>query len=337
MKFRRTEHPVMIDGPVNSVLSRLYCNVEGGAPDAGGGTPPPGDAPPAIVAPWAAAGEGKAWMIGEAGKERPWYEAIPEGPVREHAKSKGWANPAEAAMSNYNLTRLHTGNGNVVEIPGEDATPEARAKFYEKLGRPVDATKYDFSKAWAKDLEGNKDFKPNENFVKFGQGLAFELGLSTTQAETMAGKYREYEREQHTAAMNAAKAENESAVEALKGTYGKEYDAYLAAGKSVTGKLNLPDATLEALEKNMGSAPVLDLLCRIGRAGGEAGKMPGTGGSGPADENGMSADQAAAEIKRMRSDATVAAALNDKTHAQHQDMVAKLNRLYAKAGDKADA
>lgn len=340
--MRITGHPLLNKYGPGIELTGLYCNIDPPAdPGAGGGgNPPPAD-PGAgggnndtrvVVAPWAGAGE-KPWMLGEAGKEQPWHAAIPEAPVRELMTQKAYSNPAVLATAYYNLNKHVSGNDNVVQIPGENATQEQRDNFLNKLGRPVDPTKYDLTEAFKEDVAANPQFKPSARFETFARTFAFKNGLTNAATVEAVREFRKMENEEMIEATERKKAENDAAVEALKGVYGANYDSNLAAGQRVYKALGLDDKTTAAIEKSMGDAPVIDLLCRIGMKSAEPEGFKGSGGGGGNPLHTQEA--AAAEITKLNGDPAFQAVYTNKNDPGNKAAVERMSALFAKAGDKA--
>lgn len=76
-------------------------------------------------------------------------------------------------------------DGNLVRIPGEDASDEDRATFYSKLGRPEKHEDYKITKP--ADLPKDLPYTPEiESMFK---QIAFDLNLSQGQASELHGKY----------------------------------------------------------------------------------------------------------------------------------------------------
>src|SRR5688572_607940 len=91
-----------------------------------------GDPPPAAPAlPWG--GVNDTWQI----DGKPWYDVVvPEGPSRELARAKNYANPTVQADAYYNLNKTFNAGDSAVVIPKADAAPEVWNDFHKKMGRP---------------------------------------------------------------------------------------------------------------------------------------------------------------------------------------------------------
>jgi len=123
------------------------------------------------------AGEG-----GDAGggEDRGWLSSIPEN-LREHEAIKG----AESLTDIYTgFAELSDRSRDSLSIPGDDATDEDRAAFYQRLGRPEAAEQYDFTKP---ELP---DGIPYDEAVEGAfKEIGFKHGLSQEQAAGLHAWY----------------------------------------------------------------------------------------------------------------------------------------------------
>lgn len=300
----------------------------------GGGNPPPpagGNPPPPTLAPWGEKADA-VWSVAD----KPWYEThVAEGPAREHMRAKNYANPAVLAEANYALSKMQA-DPNRVAIPGADATDAQRAEFYTRLGRP--ATESDYK------LEFPPTVQVDERMTKFAKGVGFKLGLNNSQLQQLATSWNEFAPTLEADAITASAAANDTAIGELTTKLGDKLDTYKAAGARVlkalekndaVKDLGLTDADFASVEKHLGSATVLKFLAAIGSLSGEA-AFVGAGGGGPVGSvEAMSQEQAAAEITRLKQDKAHTDARMDKNNPGHADAVDRMQRLYARAGNKA--
>jgi len=331
--FKRvTGHPIAY-GP--EWVDRLVCSAEGDDNKGGGGTPPPGGAPPPgspppggtpAVAPWAAhTGEGP-WPIGD----KPWYETIPEPPVKELMAQKNYKTPHETAVAYYNLNKIaSTEESKKVIIPGADAKPEELDAFYTKLGRPANPEGYNDV------FKFDDKVKVDPTVLDFGKKLAHKLGLDPKRAKTMADDWNAFAAEQGQKSATTWSADNDKAVETVKQKWGAEADAMIEGGRRVYKSLGLDDKLMTQIEAHIGAAPVIELLARIGKATAEGGFMGGGGGGGSGDPNAMTPEAAAIEINRLNGDKDFQEKYMNRHHSEHESALARMNALYARAGDKA--
>lgn len=335
--MRTTGHPV-INGPGDFVPMGMQRHTNAGPPPGppaapaapaappAAVVPPPPSPPAAVAAPWGTAND--VWKAAD----KPWYETfLPAGPTQELMKAKNYGNPQVLADSYFALNKEFSADTRT-SIPNFDtAKPEDLAAFYTKLGRPAEATKYDY-----KPTDATVPTDPK--FVDFGKGLAFELGLNPKQFGTLTAKWDGFVKEQNAAAAAQYKTNNDTALQALatewesKGTL----DTMKAAGKRVLDTLQLPPATMGAIEAHLGAAPVAQLLAILGSKSAEGTIIGGAGGGAPNNNvDTMTPAQAAAKITEMKSDKAFNDKYGDARHPEHKDAVALMSQLFAKAGNLA--
>lgn len=273
-----------------------------------------------VSAPWA--DKQGVWTLGEGDKAQPWWTTLPDEKAREHIAAKAYANPTELALANYNLTRMQTGDPNVLVLPGKDATPEQVNDFYTKLGRPPNADSYEF-----KFGEG---VKASDDMVKFGKDFFFELGVPADKAQAGVDKWNNFVAAQNQAALDQQTAENNAALDALKTSWGAELDANKADGQRAMQALGLSAEAVNAIEASIGSAPIVELLATLGKKTREGGLVAGSLTYDANNPETMSKEQAQTRINELQADPTFTAAYTDKTHAQHAEKVQLMQRLYAK-------
>jgi hypothetical protein len=298
----------------------------GGVGGGGEGGAQPGGNTAVSPIPWASAGEGQIWTIGD----KPWYEtAVPEGPARELFRAKKYANPAILATSYAELERANASrdDSKMVRLLDDNAKPEDVNAFYEKLGRP-------------KDVNGYKDVKWGDNvdpaMKEFGQNLAFKLGLSPKMAETvMATEWNAFVGKMNAQALEAEKTTGAQALAQLKADWKGDFDANKARGQQVLqslAKAGMTEADLSVIEKHVGIAPVVKLLATIGKLSGEGKFMEGGSGGGSVDPAQMTPEQAKSEITRKSMDKDFQKTYMGKNEPGHQDAVKLMENLYKKAG-----
>lgn len=295
------------------------------APDTpGGGTPPPAPAAPTptehpVTAPWN--GVEGVWNLGEGEAAKPWWNTLPDEAARKHVEAKQYANPNELALANYNLTRLQTGDPAVLSLPSADAPKEQWDAFYTKMGRPESADKY--------ELNFGEGVKTDDNMVKFGKDLFFEMGLDGKRAQAAADKWNSFVAEQNAAAIEADRVANDTELSELTTRWGADLEQNKAAGKRVVEALGLSTEFINRLENNIGSAPVVELLAMIGRKSDEGGF---TGGAqmDPNNPATMNKDQAQARITQLQGDPTFMSQYTDKNHPSHKEALSLMERLFAR-------
>ena len=156
---------------------------------------------------------------------------------------------------------LHGRLANAVFVPGDNATPEERKAYAEKMGIPADPAQYDLDKTSVPAELYSEDTE------KWFRGTALRLGLSKSQA---SGLYNEYNtlfvnayKEQQTA---SARFQDES-ITKLKGEWGTSYDANLQLARRVVGKFGGEDFIKYLNESGFGDHPLLiKTLHAVGKA-----------------------------------------------------------------------
>lgn len=323
---RFTGHPVLSAyGP--EVYTGLHCSVDAGAADAGAGAGDgAADTKTTAVAPWAAHKGDGPWSIGD----KPWFATIPEAPVAELLTAKNYKTPAELGVAYYNLNKLVSAeDSQKVLIPGKDAKPEDMDAFYTKLGRPVNPEGYNDV------FKFDEKIKVDPATVDFGKKLAHKLGLNPTQAKAMADEHNAFAAKQTADMTEALRVANDTAVENIKKAWGAEADSYIEAGKRVYKSLGLDEKLVGALEAHIGAAPVVELLARIGKASGEGTFKGGGGGGDSGNPDAMTPEAAAAEITRLNGDKDFQDKYTNRQHPENKQSIERMNRLFARAGDKA--
>lgn len=300
---------------------QMVYSAEGGAPAP---TSAPAPAPPSahpVSAPWAEA-QG-VWNVGEGEAAQPWYATIPEPEARAHVESKQYANPAELALANYNLTKMQRGADDVIALPGKDAAPEQVKEFYSKLGVPENPAGYEF-----KFGEG---VEVDDGMMEFGRNTFHKANLTPEQAQIVADNWNEFIGTQGAAALGADTAANNAALDALSASWGADLEANKAAGQRAVQALGLSNEAVERIEGAVGSAAVVELLASIGRKSDEGGFVAGGVQMNPNNPATMSKDQAAARIMELQGDADFQKKYTDKSHPGHKEALTLMEQLFAKS------
>lgn len=279
--------------------------------------PPPSEHP--VSAPWTGA-EG-VWKIGEGDTAQPWWSTLPDETARRHVEAKQYANPAELALANYNLTRLQTGDPQVLALPGKDAAPEAWDAVYNRLGRPESPDKYEF--------QFGEGVKADDKMVEFGKKLFHAAGVSQDRAQAAANMWNEFVAEQTAATLEATKQQNDAELNALTSRWGADLDKNKAAGQRVVQALGLSADLIQRVEDSIGSAAIVELLATIGRKSDEGGLISG-GQADPNNPDTMSKEQAQAKIAALQGDAEFQKKYTDKNHPEHKQAVELMVKLFAR-------
>jgi len=271
------------------------------------------------VFPWQSA-EGGKWTLGE----KPWYEHIQEEGVRETMRAKNYSNPADAAMAYHNLLKLQNGNPNVVDLPGEGATPEQMAAFYKAKGRPEAPDAYEFNLP--------NDVQIDPGLVNIGKQVFHALGASPAEAQAGMEVWNKLIPEYNAANEAAWRDQNEKDMNALRTNLGDKFDPAIAAGKDFVKRAGVPEHVIDALDNNIGTAAVVELFTTLGMRSGEPLPRPGGEGGDPNDPSTMSSAQAKAEADKLMGDPAFTAKYNDKSHPEHEAAMTKMLKLFERIG-----
>jgi len=139
-----------------------------------------------------------------------------------------------------------------VHIPGEDATDEERAAFFEKLGRPKTEDEYDLP---APQLP--EGMKVNEELSKQFRSTAHKLGLSNAQTKELFNLYNTTMVNTFTSVAKEREAAKQTATANLKTEWGTDYDTNMAVVKRAYDEFGDESLTKYLDESGEGNNPVL--------------------------------------------------------------------------------
>ena len=151
-----------------------------------------------------------------------WREQLPED-LRDHQALDNISDVGTLAK-----TMIHAQSmvgAEKIAVPGKWATDEDWEQVYTKLGRPDDATGYEFETG---------EVELDQEFVGAFRDVAHKAGLSGRQAQTLADWYTSMAGEQgpEAAAVNIEAAKSEVEAE-LRREYGNAFDDRLAVGDNL--------------------------------------------------------------------------------------------------------
>ena len=102
--------------------------------------------------------------------------------TRDWVKTRHEGNITKLAKQAFELDKFA---GSAIQLPKADATPEELGKFYQKLGRPDTADKYELTVP--KDMPENLPY--DEDTAKWFRDMAFEKGLTQAQAAALHDEF----------------------------------------------------------------------------------------------------------------------------------------------------
>lgn len=266
----------------------------------------PSPAPAPAPSPSATPTPSPAPVTGEA----KWWQSFSDETMRGYAETKNFPSPEEAVRSYANLEKLLGTKANAVMIPGEGATPEEQAAFFEKIGRPGAPENYPVPDALKEDA-----------LIKGFAGEAHKLGITSKQFEGVMG----FISAQQQATVETTNAQRDAAaaadMDALKKDLpGLKYDALLEHGRRAVRTLGLDQPVLDKLEGALGTRGMLELMGKIGAGSAESPFIEGApSGTAPSPE------AARLEYASLSKDQ----AFMKKWMSGDTDAVARVNRLNA--------
>ena len=199
--------------------------------------------------------------------------------------------------------------------PGEKATDEEYAKFYDSIGRPP-LDKYELAPPQGKEVDADD--------LKWLKETAYQNGMVPKQAQGLLAKWVERNEAKINEQKKAFSESQEKEIQSLKAEWGEGFDKQLSLANLAIKELG--DQGFVDYLKKTGLANDVTLtkyLAKVGKALGED-KIRGEGGI----KFGQTPQEIQAEINQITADTK--GAYYDKTHRQHGDMVARVDALYKK-------
>jgi len=240
-----------------------------------------------------------------------WRNSLPED-LRAEPSLQNYRDLGSMAKSLVNAQKL-VGADKIV-MPTEKSSPEEWDEFYNKLGRPEDASKYTLE---AKELPEGTEV--DQELIGAFKDQAFELGLNQSQAEklfdwynqTIGGKIQE-EADHERMTIETATAE-------LKKDWGMAFDDQLSLAQRAAKTFELSE---EFDKLGLGNNPtVLKAMAKIGAAISED-KMVGT-------TKAMIPLDAQVKINEIMGNRNHP--YHDAEHPSHGDAVKEMARLFQQA------
>jgi hypothetical protein len=179
------------------------------------------------------------------------------------------------------VSELEGNQEGLLRIPGEDASDEDRATFYNRLGRPAEPAGYELPLP-----EGfPEQLGPTEEENKEYQEILHRLGISADQSKGLfsyaMGKAKQ---NWETVEAQRRKYHQESAA-ALKEEYGAEYDANFTRANKLIDKFGTKGFKAWLEQTQLGNWPELfRFVTTVAKEFGDDAFVEGAGG-GPGDED----------------------------------------------------
>lgn len=249
-----------------------------------------------------------------------WNQALPED-IRNDPSMKDFKPNADGFV---NLAKTHINSQkligkNRIALPGQNATPEEKAAFYNSIGRPQTPDDYKITLP-----ETLKNVTPDEEGLKQWKGFLHEQGLTNEQANNLIAKYYEDTDGALTARQAQIEAQQAEGINKLKDEWGDNFDQNSAIAAGVVRKFGGEELQKYMDESGMGNNPALiGLFHNIGRA-----MLDDNAAGGSSDILVTDQTQAKQEINGLKADKEFINALTDKTAVGHKEAKARWDDLH---------
>ena len=259
-----------------------------------------------------------------------WRGSLPEDlrseKVFESIKGKDWNEAGPILAKSYLHSQRLVGADKIV-IPGDKATPEERAAFYTKLGRPEKPDGYAY-----KLPEGMTEQMLDKARVDKWRGKMHELGFSKTQAETILNEFIADEYGNNT----TSKANHDKEIQAwelgLKEEFGAKYDEKCNFARFAAGEYASPELVKLLETTGLGSHPeVVKMFASIGEKMSDDRARGGAGSGSGGNFSVKTQEQAQHALNEFNRDASKQKALWDRNHPEHANVVKERGELFAVA------
>lgn len=219
-----------------------------------------------------------------------WYPTADEEMVG-YVQNKGWKEASDAVGSYKNLEKMLGAEkaGRTVVVPGDGADEAEINAFYDKLGRPQEASKYDIPMPEGSDAA----------FVEAAKTWFHKAGLSPKQAKAVAEQWNEYVAGVTKSGTEATAAGLAKDQTDLQNQWGAAYDQNLALAQKTRSTLGVTDAEIDKLSTVIGLKRTIEMFHQLGTRTGEADFVPGTGN---VNNGALTPGQAQARITELKSD-----------------------------------
>lgn len=247
-----------------------------------------------------------------------WLDGVQDPTTKAWAESKGLQNGSfENVLGSYhNLEKMVGADkaGRTVTLLGDDATPEQKAEFYTKLGRPSEAKEYGVALP-----EGVTD----DTRLNLMRDKAFELGISDAQFKGLAEADAAYISMATQNINDEAKISVADATAALKKEWGAAYDLKVAGIDIAAQKLGFDTAQLNALRTSMGPVEAMKFVDGLNTKMGDHDYDSGEG----IMPNHKTPEQAKTELSELSMNKEFMDAWLEKSHPGHKAAVEKKSSL----------
>lgn len=245
------------------------------APDAVTALAPPAPPPPAPA---------PEWTQGYAEDEVGFVQA------------KGWSNHSDMLRSYRALESLQGVSENqLIKIPGNPDDQKAWGDVYNKLGRPAEASAYEFGDVVLP--QSGVDLSPDF------RAWAHNAGLTQRQAKGIFDSFQGRMTQLQTESQEQVALQTENDLASLRTLWGNAFDAKIQAGSRFAQRFGLDTEKLTQLEGVLGTRGLLEFTAMIGEAIGEhAGPPRDLVSEGQEGQFGITPAHAKAKISELKGD-----------------------------------
>lgn len=212
-------------------------------------------------------------------------------PDKEYIANKAWKAPADVVKSYVNLEKTIGAEkaGRTLLLPKDETDVDGWQQLWGRLGRPEAPEGYELDK---------KVDKVDPAFAAEASKWFHESGLTTQQAEKLAGKWQEFQQAKLQETYTVAAQQDEKDLSYLKSNlgWGQHFDANVELARRAAKAMGFSDEDLTAINEARGTRAILERFYQAGKLLGED-KVPS--GSVGAGGGGSSAE---AEMARLRQD-----------------------------------
>lgn len=208
-----------------------------------------------------------------------------------YVQNKGWKEPSQVLDSYIALEKTFGADkaGRTVILPGEKAEAAEINAFYDRLGRPAEASGYKVEVPQGADPAFAEAAK-----VKF-----HELGLTAKQAEGLTAWNNEQVKSYQAGQTNQSAESFSRDSAALKTEWGAAHDQNVVTARAAKQAMGWDDARVDKISSAIGHKATMELLHHIGAKTGESEFVGSTSANyGSA----LTPGQAKAEIQTLRQD-----------------------------------
>jgi len=297
---------------LRSMYYRMLCSFYGIKP-VGGGEEPPVETPPVETPP-----------VETPPVETPpvdaWHKPLGEEAGKD-PEINCFKTMDEFVKAHGEKVKLISQKG--VIVPGADATPEAKEKFLNDLGRPATPAEYKLDA-----VEGmHESIKITPETTAQFNGEMHKIGLSNDQANAINKMQMNFVNEAIKVQDAAEIKASEEAETALRKDWGPDYDVKFAEVSRLISKIGGQELTDALGDKGSNPIVVKALSSLAGMLSeDQVNTLKNVNTPAAGDETVEQAKGKIAEIEKPGSDDYKI--LHDENHLNHKNIVTERNRLY---------